>query len=134
MSKKILVKAAWNWIVDRSANKTNALRIDAPIIETSQENQRDMEIRKRVNAAYDAQEQQVNMMALVPHHCDDPISCKKQNCWSFIPDKIKKKQDIVVRSPKGSYKMVGGKPVATSELQSVLEEVELELEQQLEKD
>ena len=115
MSKKLqtstLVKGVWNWLVDKSSHKTQALRIDSPMLETSQENQRDLEIRQRVNKAYDAQEQQVNMMALVPHHCDDPTNCKKSNCWSFIPDKIKKKKNVKVAKPIGSYKIVDGKPV-----------------------
>ena len=108
MSNKLLFKGLWNWVVDKSAHKTPALRIDSPITEVSQKSEHDLAIEARVNAAYDAQEQQVNMMALVPHYCDDPTACKNPNCWYFIADKIKKSVDV--KRDNRKYKTINGMP------------------------
>lgn len=46
--------------------------------------------KKIVKEAFSQQQQQFDAMALVPHRCDDPISCKKSDCWYEIPDVIVK--------------------------------------------
>lgn len=45
-------------------------------------------VSARVGRAFAQQNQRINSMARVAHHCDDPLSCTKTNCWSFVADSI----------------------------------------------
>ena len=57
---------------------------------TTLENQRDAETRKRVAAAFKAQEKQMQARAMKAHDatCPDPLMCKKTICFKWEPDKI----------------------------------------------
>ena len=51
---------------------------------------RDMETRKRVKKAFEAQEAQMNARAMKAHDpsCKDLDACKKRKCFKSVPDKI----------------------------------------------
>lgn len=42
----------------------------------------------RVKESFKQQEQEMQMRALKPHQCNDPLTCTKDPCWEFEPDKI----------------------------------------------
>lgn len=64
----------------------------APVTRTqmTQENIRDAQTRKRVAAAFKAQEKQMQARAMKAHDpsCLDPWGCQKIVCYTFEPDKI----------------------------------------------
>lgn len=59
---------------------------------TTLENQRDAETRKRVAAAFKAQEKQMQARAMKAHDakCEDPLACTKTICYVWQPDEIVK--------------------------------------------
>lgn len=84
--------------MNKSINKIKAwihskriIHADMPstiVSPTVQEDVRDIETRKRVAAAFEAQANQIHMRAMKQHSCDDPMSCTKRICFKFVPDKI----------------------------------------------
>ena len=62
---------------------------------TEQENPRDAATRKRVRAAFKAQEQQMQARAVKAHDADciDPWTCQKTICYKWVPDKIVENED-----------------------------------------
>jgi hypothetical protein len=54
--------------------------------------------KARVRRAFQEQRLQIDMRALVAHHCKEPDLCSKTDCWKFVPDKIVKTS--VVKIPK----------------------------------
>jgi len=57
---------------------------------TTLENQRDAEARKRVAAAFKAQEKLMQARAMKAHDvsCPDPLTCKKKICFKWEADRI----------------------------------------------
>lgn len=47
-------------------------------------------LRKRIHKAFDDQQSELHGRGLVPHsaECQDPLSCVKQPCFKWEPDKI----------------------------------------------
>ncbi len=54
------------------------------------EDEKAVEQRKRIDAAFREQEYHLQAKALVAHaaDCDDPVFCDKQPCFKWEPDKI----------------------------------------------
>lgn len=57
---------------------------------THQVDLRDIETRKRVKRAFEAQAKEMSARALRPHDpaCKDPIICRKRKCFKWVSDKI----------------------------------------------
>ncbi len=62
--------------------------------QSTQENTRDAQTRKRVAQAFKAQEKQMQARAMRPHSpdCKDLLTCKKRICFTWEPDKIVEKK------------------------------------------
>lgn len=69
------------------------------------ENPRDHETRKRVAAAFKAQEKEMKARVQKAHSADclDPLSCDKIICYSFVPDQIVS-QEVVSLNPSEEFK------------------------------
>ena len=82
------IKAIKNWFLSKSIVLDESM--PTPKAPTEQCNVRDAQTRKRVAAAFKAQESQMNARALVSHDpvCENIDKCKKKNCFKFKPDKI----------------------------------------------
>lgn len=61
---------------------------DNPITSTVQEDTRAKESVKRFNKSFEQQQQSLNIRALKPHECADPLTCEKDKCFTWKPDKI----------------------------------------------
>lgn len=49
---------------------------------------RDMQAVRRVREAFIQQEHSMSIHASIPHSCDDPILCNKEDCFQWKPDII----------------------------------------------
>ena len=61
-----------------------------PLVPKHQVDQRDIETRKRVKKAFEAQAQQMQSRAMKAHDasCVNVETCKKKKCFKWEPDKI----------------------------------------------
>ncbi len=90
------VKRFWAWF--KATHKTLPTEevLMAKTYEVK-ECQRDAQTKKRVAAAFEAQKVEMRMRALKPHDCQDPITCEKDVCYTFAPDKIVSKPYSIAR-------------------------------------
>jgi hypothetical protein len=72
--------------------KLKLIKMDTPILSPNsfQEDTRDAATKKRVRKAIEEQEQQLTARALKAHSadCPDPLTCTKDPCFIYGPDKI----------------------------------------------
>jgi hypothetical protein len=54
----------------------------------------------RVKEAFKQQKHEMQLRALVPHSCDDPLNCERNPCWKFEPDKIVSDPYAVEQTPQ----------------------------------
>lgn len=56
----------------------------------TQEDSKTTQALKRLDAHFKAEMKNINMRALKRHaaDCPDPLTCTRETCWSFEPDKI----------------------------------------------
>jgi hypothetical protein len=94
-----LLKRLTEWWISVGNGKLTVTSLDNPFIskQTEQQDPRTQEVRKRVRKAFEEQAQQISMMAMKQHACQDPLSCKKEKCFVFEPDKIISKKPIVTK-------------------------------------
>lgn len=59
-----------------------------PVAPMVQEDIRSKEQVRRFIKSFEEQRQALNIKALKPHECQDPISCEKDKCFNWEPDKI----------------------------------------------
>lgn len=80
-----------NWLKSFFKNKS-IVQADAvrAVVPTHQVDVRDVETRKRVKKAFEAQESAMKARAMKAHDpsCVDPLTCKKRICFKPVPDKI----------------------------------------------
>lgn len=76
-----------NWFKSKQLIKDDVIVAPVP---THQIDERDIETRKRVKKAFEAQQKHMNARALKQHDpsCPDPDQCKKRKCFKWEADKI----------------------------------------------
>lgn len=69
--------------------KPNDISVKQPISFTDQ-SQDSIDVQRRLDKSFKQQEQQLQSMALKPHDkdCPDMLTCNKDVCWIWEPDKI----------------------------------------------
>ena len=67
-----------------------------PKANTVQENP----VVSRVKEAFKQQKQEIQLRALKPHQCNDPLSCEKDPCWVFEPDKLVGESYKIIATPE----------------------------------
>lgn len=82
----------FNWL-RRLLNNIEITPVDSPLVSEhsiAKECERTKETIKRVAAVFEEQAEQIQTMALKPHDptCEDPLTCTKEICFIFVPDKI----------------------------------------------
>lgn len=89
---KKLINKIKTWIYSKKhINSEISSCVVTPMV---QEDIRDLETRKRVAAAFEAQSEAIQTRALKAHSCKDPVGCKKKSCFKVAPDKIKAQKVI----------------------------------------
>jgi hypothetical protein len=92
-----LLKRLTDWWVQVGNGKLTVSSVDSPFVPNQQQDTRDIEVKKRVREAFKEQKQQIDMMAMKQHSCNDPMSCTKEKCFVWQPDKIVSKPYKVTR-------------------------------------
>jgi hypothetical protein len=78
-----------NWLRNKLKQRQSLVLQDV-MSPTVQEDTRMKEQSKRVNKAFEQQQEAMSIRAMVRHSfdCPDPLTCTKENCWVWEPDKI----------------------------------------------